>query len=131
MFVKQAIFDAFMSLDANYDSVPPAQCIRVTNFAPTSISFGGVTVPVSGLDFFLDGNVDKDLWTAYATILGHSGDVLKMLDYYFRGRLIAEWDEIFYNDLAPIIFDKIVSSMKITPISTDFTSDSSTRAAKG
>src|SRR5699024_9796091 len=40
--VKQAIFDAFMSLDANYETVAPADCIRVTNFTPTSISFGGV-----------------------------------------------------------------------------------------
>src|SRR5262249_3948695 len=69
VLAKQEIFDAFMTMDANYESVPPAQCIRVTNFAPTSISFGGVTVPVPALDFFLGGDIDKKLWTAYANLL--------------------------------------------------------------
>ena len=121
VLVKQAIFDAFMTMDANYESVPPAQCIRVTNFAPNSISFGPITVPVAGLDFFLDGIIDRALWTAYAKLLGYN-DVLKMLDYYFKGRLIAEWDSIFYNDMAPIIFERIVASLKLTSITTDFTS---------
>ena len=120
--VKQAIFDAFMTLDANYDSVPPAQCIRVVNFTPPSISFGGVTVPVSGLDFFQDGIADRDLWTNYARLLGYS-DVFKMLNYYFKGRLIAEWDDIFYNDIAPFVFRKIVDSIRISEIKADFTSE--------
>lgn len=120
--VKAAIFDAFMTLDANYDSVPPAQCIRVANFTPTSISFGGVTVPVQGLDFFQDGIEDLKLWTHYAKLLGYT-DVLKMLDYYFKGRLIAEWDDIFYNDIAPVVFRKIVDSITISQINADFTSE--------
>ncbi len=132
--VKQAIFDAFMTLDANFQSVPPSQCIRVTNFDPKSISFGGITVPISGLDFFLDGIVDKDLWTAYATLLDYSdGDrprVIKMLDYYFKGRLISEWDDIFYNEIVPVIFNKIVASLKITEISADFTSETKYRGGE-
>jgi hypothetical protein len=121
--VKQAIFDAFMTLDANYESVPPAQCIRVVNFTPASISFGGVTVAVSGLDFFQDGIADRDLWIAYSKLLGYS-DVFKMLNYYFRGRLVAEWDEIFYNDIAPLVFRKIVESIRISEINADFTAES-------
>jgi hypothetical protein len=124
--VKQAIFDAFMTMDANYASVSPAQCIRVTNFDPKTISFGGVTVAVMGLDFFQGGDIDRKLWTAYAQILGYADGpsgpaVLQMLDYYFKGRLIAEWDEIFYKDIVPVVFDTIVSSIKITSIATDFT----------
>ena len=45
-----------------------------------------------------------------------------MLDYYFKNRLISEWDEIYYNDIAPIIFDKIVDSIRLELISTDMTS---------
>lgn len=120
--VKQAIFDAFMTLDANYASVPPAECIRVTNFAPTSIGVGGVAVPVQGLDFFQDGVNDRELWTRYATLLGYS-DVLKMLDYYFKGRLISEWDDIFSNDIAPLVFRKIVDSIVISEIKADFTAE--------
>ena len=44
-----------------------------------------------------------------------------MLRHYFKGKLIAEWDEIFYNDIVPVVFNKIVSSINITNISTDFT----------
>ena len=120
--VKQAIFDAFMSLDANYESVRPADCIRVTNFSPSSISFGGVTVPVSGLDFFQDGIDDRDQWARYASLMGYT-DVLKFLDYYFKGRLISEWDDIFYNDIVPVIFRKIVDAIAISPLSTDFTAE--------
>lgn len=119
--VKKQIFDLFMQLDANFQTVPPAQCIRVTNFQPTSFPIGGISIPVSGADFFDKGPVDKQLWTAYATILGYS-NVFDMLDYYFKNRLIAEWDEIYYNDIAPIIFDKIVDSIKLELISTDMTS---------
>jgi hypothetical protein len=123
VLVKQAIFDAFMTLDANFQTVPPARCIRVTNFAPASISFGGITVPVSGLEFFHEGVVDEALWTSYAKLLGYT-DVLSMLNYYFRGRLIAEWDNIFYNDIAPVVLERILSKLTISDINCDFTAGS-------
>ena len=56
------------------------------------------------LDFFEDGKRDQEQWEAVLRLLGYT-DVLDMLDYYFRGRLISEWDEIFYNDIAPLVFD--------------------------
>lgn len=125
--VKKQMFDAFMQMDANFQTVPPAQCIRVTNFKPIPFTFAGTTISVSGLDFFDGGPVDKELWTVYANILGYTkngndNDVLDMLDYYFKGKLIAEWDDIFYNDIVPIVFDKIVDSITIDNIATDTTS---------
>lgn len=123
--VREAIFDAFMSLDATYENVPPAQCIRIKNFNPTTI----LGVSVSGLDFFHGNIIDKQLWTAYAHLLGYTDSsskgpaVLQMLDAYFTNNLIAEWDDIFYNQMAPKIFDKIVSSINIPPIKIDFTSE--------
>lgn len=107
--VKKQIFDSFMQLDANYETVPPAQCIRVTNFKPQAITFGTFSITVSGLDFFDKDIVDKNLWTAYATILGYN-DVLDMLEHYFKNRLVAEWDDIYFNDIVPVVFDKIVDS---------------------
>ncbi|MFE1443782.1 hypothetical protein [Streptomyces sp. NPDC058739] len=97
---KKAVFDAFMTLDANYESVPPARCMRVKDFDPVTITANGMTVSVSGFDFFQDGQRDREQWELYARLLGYS-DVLDMLTYYFRGRLISEWDDIFHNDIAP------------------------------
>jgi hypothetical protein len=120
---KQAIFDAFMTMDANFESVPPAECIRVTNFDPKSINIFGISIPLPGLDFFQDGNRDREQWVTYATLLGYS-DVLAMLNYYFRGRLISEWDDIFENDILPLIFRKITKSLRLDEFAADFTAQS-------
>ncbi|AYB33511.1 DUF4056 domain-containing protein [Chryseolinea soli] len=121
VLTRGKIFDAFMQLDANYETVPPAQCIRVVNFQTFSIKIGNTTFPISPVDFFQNGIVDKKLWDTYATILGYF-NTIDMLDYYFKGRLIAEWDDIYYNDLAPMVFDKIVNTIKMDYINTDMTS---------
>jgi hypothetical protein len=120
--VKQAIFDSFMTLDGNYQSVSPAECIRVTNFSPPSISFGGQTVAIPNLDFFLDGNTDRDLWTHYAQVLGKQ-DAVHLLNEFFKDRLISEWDEIFYTDIAPLVFRKIVEDLRLPEFYADFTSE--------
>jgi hypothetical protein len=117
---KQAIFNAFVRMDANFERVPPARSIRVVNFDPGSITANGVTVNVDGLDFFEDGVQDRRQWEIYSKLLGYS-NVLDFLTYYFQGRLIAEWDEIFQNDIAPLVFDKIVDSLRLTSFAADFT----------
>ena len=61
-----------------------------------------------------------------AKLLGYT-DVIAMLNYYFRGRLIAEWDTIFYNDIAPLVFEKILSSLTMSEISCDFEGDAKYR----
>ena len=121
---REAIFDIFMSLDANYDRVAPRDCIRIRNFnPPATINVPGFGPrPFSAAspgDFFADNADDKEQWKIYADILGYP-DVLTMLNAYFAGNLISEWDTIFYNDIAPLVFDKIVSSIRISELATDF-----------
>ncbi len=124
ILVRSEIFDAFMKLDANYATTQPANCIRVIDFSPKSLSFFGMTIPVSGFDFFENGINDKIQWEAYASILGYAGadGVFKMLNYYFAGKLIAEWDDIFYNDIAPLVFEKIMKGVSIENMGIDISS---------
>jgi hypothetical protein len=119
VLANAAIFDAFLQLDANFETVPPSQCIRVTTFQPTTVSAGGGTVSISGTNFFEGSIIDKNLWINYATVLGYS-DVYAMLDYYFKGRLIAEWDDIFNNDIAPILFERLVDTIHVDLINADY-----------
>ena len=44
------------------------------------------------MDFFEDGPHDREQWELYARLLGYN-DVIDMLEDYFRGKLIAEWDD--------------------------------------
>ena len=115
-----------MSMDANFQSVPPAQSMRIHNFKPQPISFGTFPLPfvpiVSASGFFADNLDDRKQWEAYSQILGYS-DVETMLDAYFKGNLIAEWDTIFYTDIAPLVFEKIISRISLSEFSTDFSSD--------
>jgi hypothetical protein len=124
--VREAIFDSFMQFDANYENVPPAQCIRIINFNPKTISYGPITLQVNALDFFHGGIIDKQLWTTIAGLLNYTDKpgepaVLQMLDYYFKGQLISEWDAIFYNDILPEVFERLIENIRIDSIASTFT----------
>ena len=126
VMAREAIFDAFMTLDANYQTVPPAQCIRITNFKPqSSIAVGPfqpmVPITTSESDFFAENQEDKDQWTLYAKILGYS-NVLTMLNAYFHGNLIAEWDRIFNDQIAPLLFEKVLATFRLSEFETDVSS---------
>ena len=134
LLVREAIFDAFMKLDANYESVPPAQCIRVVNFEPppkVSIGpFGFLTVTSTAPESFFAENVeDQQQWQAYATLLGYP-DVLTMLNAHFRGNLISEWDSIFETDIAPVAFEKILSAIRLQEFSIDVASEAKYRGGE-
>lgn len=90
------IIDDYIYVDANFASVPPAQCIRVRKFDS---------------NFFEAGGFDKAQWEAYATLLGKN--VFDLLGYYFSNRLISEWDSIFYNDIAPLLFERICKNISV------------------
>ena len=118
--VREQIFDAFMTMQPNFATVPPAQSIRVHNFGDVTIpvapwliamtpgSPGAFTIPA---DRFFDGNeADRRQWTAYAQLMGYT-DVFAFLTTYFKGRLISEWDTIFYRDIAPALFERIVDNL--------------------
>jgi hypothetical protein len=131
VLAKEAIFDAYMTLDANYQVVPPAQCMRIKNFKLEPIATGLLEAIAQVLswrpnltttDFFAENNEDKNQWQAYSKLLGYN-DVETMLNAYFRGNLIAEWDGIFYNDIAPRIFEKILGLITLSEFKLDFASD--------
>lgn len=116
VLTRGAIFDMFMTLDANYETVPPAQCIRV-NFetidifdTPFSLFFQGDVSPTP-LDFFAGMEKEKALWTAYANILGIT---VKELFKYFNNNVVADWDRIFNEHIAPLIVEKLVRESTIT-----------------
>lgn len=116
---RKNISDQFIEVDSNFQDVPPAQAIRVKTFAQQRITFeDGNTAVVDG---FGNNNIDKGQWEAYANILGEFSDVYDMMDKYFAGRLIAEWDSIFNQDIAPLIFKKVIDSIKIDALNLDIT----------
>ncbi|MGN7200345.1 N-acetylmuramoyl-L-alanine amidase [Arthrobacter sp. SAFR-044] len=117
VLVKTRIFDAFMDLDANFQSVRPADAIRVKSFAPKTIEISGNSFII---DFF-QNPIDRQQWESYSNILGEFSDVHQMLDNYFAGRLISEWEGIFNRDIAPLIFNKIVDTIRIGTLNLDLT----------
>jgi len=103
----QKIINEYITIDANFRSLPPSKAIRV-------IKFDGY--------FFEEGGNDKKQWLAYSDLLGKP--LMDMLEYYFKDRLISEWDNIFYNDIAPVLFERIVEKIKIGTFSAlDFSSE--------
>jgi len=114
--LAQKISDAFMTMDDNFRTVSPANCIRIKTFSTQDVTLFGITVAIDVYKFFEDGHIDELLWTSYARILGYNGTeaAADMMNYYFAGRLIAEWDAIFYNDILPLVFSRIADSIKLS-----------------
>lgn len=114
--IKENISDALITLDANYASVRPARAIRVKTFKVTNITFFGQSFEVNGPGIFDGNEVDRQLWETYARMLGYTGPnaVYEFLDYYFANRLISEWDRIFYEDIAPLVVNKIIDNLDIS-----------------
>ena len=105
------ISNEFMQLDGNYQNVPPAQAIRIITFSPQTVTLDdGSMGEVDGFD---NNDIDKQQWEAYANILTEFGDVYEMMNEFFAGRLVSEFDRIFYQDIAPLVFNRIVDSIKI------------------
>lgn len=123
VLTRGQIFDMFMTLDANYETVPPAQCVRV-NFDGsnginvfrgfTGIVFDGDTTPTE-MDFFAGMETEKKLWEAYAEVLDMD---LEELFMYFNGNVIGDWDRIFNEHIAPQIAEKLVTEgrLSFTPL---------------
>ncbi|MGI4870858.1 MAG: papain-like cysteine protease family protein [Janthinobacterium lividum] len=113
VLTRGQIFDMFMTLDANYETVPPAKCIRV-NFdsvdAPIIpiLFFNGAYTP---LDFFAGMEKEKKLWDSYAALLEISTNELL---HYFSNNLIADWDQIFNDYIAPMLIDKLINEMRLS-----------------
>jgi hypothetical protein len=123
VLTRSAIFDLFMTLDGNFETVPPAQCIRV-NFDgpnevfsnPISLVFHGDNTPTP-MDFFAGMDNEKALWTAYSKILGFLS--VKELFKYFNGNLVSDWDRIFNDNIAPLIIERLIgNNISFSPLGT-------------
>lgn len=123
ILVRAQIFDQFMQIDDNFQTARPADCIRVMRFKAGAQTAWGTTISFSGPDFFENGGTDRLQWESYAKILGYTGPdaVYDMLDYYFAGRLISEWDRIFSESIVSNVFARFVDSLTIDYINLDLT----------
>jgi hypothetical protein len=116
ILVKEKIFNAFFILDANYESVPPAKAIRIGEITKDkTITNDEVTKTIP---FFVNDEDEKQ-WKIYKEILNEREgvdytDVYDMLNSLFSGRLISEWDTIFYTDIAPYVVDQLSESIKVS-----------------
>ena len=107
------IFDLFMTLDENFETVPPAQCIRVYSFEEQTVIVNGAPVKI---DFFHDMPDDKKLWDAYAALLNIS--TLELLNK-FSNNVVADWDRIYFSDIAPLLAKAFINetTLVLTPFS--------------
>src|SRR5260370_15118363 len=113
-----------MQLDANYQTVPPAQCMRIIDFSPRAIGVGTFFMRpliTSPMEFFADNSEDRAQWSAYAQLMGYP-NAEKLLDTHFKGNLISEWDSIFQTDILPVVFEKILDAITLDAFSIDLTS---------
>ncbi|KQW89185.1 hypothetical protein ASC94_22315 [Massilia sp. Root418] len=107
------IFDLFMTLDENYEAVSPAHCIRVHTFEDQKILVNGTLVTI---DFFHGMPDDRKIWDAYADVLDMT--TLELLNK-FANNVIADWDRIFFSDIAPQLVSRLIheSTVALKPFS--------------
>jgi Papain-like cysteine protease AvrRpt2 len=110
VITRGQIFDLFMTLDENYETVPPSKCIRVHRFDEITIYEND---KVKKINFFDGMPDDAKLWDAYAIVLGISR--IELLNK-FSNNVISDWDQIFYDDIAPLIIKKLINESTIVPL---------------
>lgn len=108
VLTRGEIFDLFMSLDENYDTVPPAQCIRVHNFNPLTILVNDVPKTI---DFFDGMPDDKKIWEAYARVL--QINIYELMNK-FSGNVISDWNRLFFDDIAPDIIKELFNEKTVS-----------------
>lgn len=101
------IVNEYISVDANFKNVPPANCIRIKKFDD---------------NFFEDEGNNKGMWNAIATLFNKHKKTTDFLNAYFSNRTIAEWDGIFYSEIAPVLFEHLVKQLRLSPFKLQFTS---------
>lgn len=111
VITRGKIFDMFMTLDENFETMPPAKCIRVHNFSPITILVNGSPVII---DFFQGMPSDKILWESYASILEYA-DVYELLNKFSKNT-ISDWDKIFNDEIAPQLVNSIINEDNIAII---------------
>ncbi|PVH71443.1 hypothetical protein DL98DRAFT_660642 [Cadophora sp. DSE1049] len=126
------IFDKFMQLDANYERVRPARCIRIFNFGDIeAIDVDGTGMNINQQEEFMNqADPNFGLWAIYARLLvtrvPQTGSTDKdriaaMMKHYFGGQLIGDWDQIWYKNVVPNLFERLVNRIYSDVIRLDTT----------
>lgn len=110
---RAKIMDNFITIDDNFQSVPPAQCIRVTKFDQFSVD-GKSYDPMQAMAV---SPTDSKMWEAYAKLLnfqtGATSPAQQLMVYYFQGQLISEWNGIFNDSIAPAVYKAFIQQLVI------------------
>jgi Papain-like cysteine protease AvrRpt2 len=99
-----AQIDKYMTLDSDYENKPPAQAIRIKFFDES---------------FFDNDAAAKEAWNGYAELLERPSGIA-LLREYFKDRPIAQWDEIFYTEIAPKLARRLGDKLQLS-LHADFT----------
>jgi len=107
------IVDAFIQIDDNFASVPPAQAIRVKTFAPFTVD----GQQHSAMDYTHSSPIDTTMWKNYAYLLGYTDGPVpaeqQMMTYYFEGQLLSEWNTIWNQSIAPELYKAFLKTVTL------------------
>ena len=110
-----------MRLDADFRNKRPADAMRIVNLSKITAQNSYGFDPV---EFFANSPYDKSMWIAYAAVMGYDNSlegVRQMLSLYFLDATISEWDRIWRDNVAPVIYKKIFDTIAFAGINgTDF-----------
>lgn len=129
--VRKDISDKFIKLDADYQNKRPADAMRLYNLSKVTAQNSNGFDPV---EFFANSPREKEQWIAYATLLGKESNlegVRELLSLYFLEATISEWDGIWLDNVAPVIYKAMFDSVAFTGINgQDFTQLSKYRGSQ-
>ena len=100
-----------MQLDADFRNKRPADAMRIINFSKVTAQNSNGFDPV---EFFANSPYDKAMWMQYASVLGYEytlKGVREMLSLYFLNATISEWDAIWRDNVAPVVYKKIFDTI--------------------
>lgn len=111
-----------MTMDPTYQTLPPAQCIRITSWKPVVVKDGSGNVIISfdPVDLFASQQVDNTMWGVFTDLMGNSSKS-EFLQYYFNNQLLSDWDQIWNNSVAPILYEKMAATLSIDLINYNYT----------
>lgn len=129
--MRKDISDKFIKLDADYQNKRPADAMRLYNLSRVTAQNSNGFDPV---EFFANSPREKQQWIAYATLLGKESSlegVRELLSLYFLEATISEWDGIWRDNVAPVIYKAMFDSIAFTGINAqDFTQLSKYRGSQ-
>lgn len=104
---KVKIADENIIIYDNFQRARPADVIEVISFD----------------NLFENGSKDGLLWDAIAELCGYSADVPGFMRNYFSNQTISQWDKVFNQEIAPVVFQALIDgAISIWPFgAVDFT----------